>query len=520
MGHFNMYGGDIIDNEAGEGGGIDNEGIVMIRGEDAWIWLNTSLAGRTGGLSNWNIVEMWDGLIGINEGGYGGGIRNFGDFTLMNGDIVGNIANGGPGGGMFNLGHFFMHGGNICYNAALVSQGGGVFHGTSGSPEGKFTLTDGFIWDNRDLTHYYVDGLPGYYGNIRLNTSERSFNLARPGYFHLDPAGENGWTGGDRTWPNDGSRLAGWTRITNRAPVFEDCDPDENIGDRNNPVYPTPVKSQNIYWFIPPRPTAAGSFMADGSYRGVYMRFTVGRPRIEVRTPSNPSSSPRLVMDRSVTAVDTAALSTNPTAWPSSPPQTQAGVPRGGSYFPYRLATVHTAEGASIAGYAWIVRNGHLQAMTLEWVTIGNGANDNLGVLANWPLTPALGFLDFYSWIDGYRPLTPAQAWPWNVSTLPPLGNTTPPSQDTEPPATQVSGALALDQAILNRLQGRDQKTINRIMGKLNRSVGVTEWPVPAIELQIEQRQQKYIEPRLEKRFFELMERLDGGEGGGGPTPL
>jgi hypothetical protein len=105
---------------------------------------NTGLVSvNTGG-----ILEMRDGAkITGNTTSNGGGVYNFGTFTMEGGTISGNTASysGGGGGGVYNYGTFTMEGGTISGNAAsgTYGYGGGVYN-----YDGTFTMTGGTISSN------------------------------------------------------------------------------------------------------------------------------------------------------------------------------------------------------------------------------------------------------------------------------------------------------------------------------------------------------------------------------------
>ena len=80
---------------------------------------------------------MEDGCVLQNNKAYnGGGVYNYGSFTLNGGSITNN--NAYNGGGVYNVGTFIMNGGNISANEA--SYGGGVMNGL-----GTFTMHSGII---------------------------------------------------------------------------------------------------------------------------------------------------------------------------------------------------------------------------------------------------------------------------------------------------------------------------------------------------------------------------------------
>jgi hypothetical protein len=484
-GRFNMFGGDILLNEGGDGVGIDNDDSVYIY--DGWVWINQSVRGMTGGVSNWGHLEMWGGLIGVNEGGFGGGIRNFGYFGMFEGDILGNIGNGGPGGGIFNLGDFQMHGGSIAHNMSNTSQGGGIFHGTAGDPyAGRFLITGGMIWNNRDFTHYHhnvlpANLLPNSMGNIRRNTGERSMVLARPGFFSLNAA----------------DRPAGWQSVTGRAPVFVGGDPDALVP--TNPSLPPhtvtnplvtrqPTRWENIFWFIPP---ALNPPPVNQEYPS-YMHFSIGRPRIEINTVNNPTDEPVINYDLGLEAISGRGADIRAN--------------RGGTWFPSSVQVTH--PNATNDGFAWIARRGFLEPMGMSWVLVGSALTPL--TIPEWPTPPTLGFIDFFSWIDERRPLSAAEAWPWVEGPLPMLL----PQQTQEPVQEHV---LSEDHPKIQQLLHR-RPDLFEILNQ--RVADVPMWPVLPMETQLEHRRQLYIPDHIRQKMDEIVETMlerqrNGWESGG-----
>lgn len=70
----------------------------------------------------------------------GGGVYNYGTFTMKGGSIT-NCSASNEGGGVCNYGTFTMKGGSIT-NCSASNNGGGVFNGTSG----RFTIKSGIIY--------------------------------------------------------------------------------------------------------------------------------------------------------------------------------------------------------------------------------------------------------------------------------------------------------------------------------------------------------------------------------------
>jgi len=447
-GRFILNGGWIAFNESGGGGAFDNDGgHIFIR--DGIIFANSALGGLGGAISNFWNIEVSGGIMFGNEATFGGGILNFSTYVMLFGHVWGNIGNGGPAGGIFNIGHFEMHGGTINSNMS-TSQGGGIVHGFSSNPYvGKFIITNGQIWNNRDRSGYHIDGLPGEYGNIRRsNPNRESFTLARPGYFSITEEG----------------LPAGWQSVPGGAPVYENIDPNEEGA--------APTDWQTIYWFVPPEPVPT----ADNDYM-TWIHYTEGRPRIEINTPFNPSSVPLITYDLSYPAIAGSGATIRPA--------------HGGTWFPSTLATRHV-----INGYLWEVTNGVLEAFTIRG-----------SVEADWDVPPATG------WWGGWDELevTDPESWPWE-DMAGPLPNMPPMMLRSR---AQLSSQAQL-QSIMDHPKFREklQKRPELMQYIVNRKIEPSLWPVMPLEKQLENRTNKIMLERLEKRFDEIIEpflnRVDG----------
>ena len=134
---FNMFGGEIFDNEAGQGGGVVNTSSFTMH--DGAIFDNTAIS--------FNPETPHQA--------FGGGVLNIaGTFSMLGGEIFGNVASGN-GGGVLNEGEgvFQMHGGEISDNTATNGAGvenlgtfnmsGGVIHGIDYTEDGN-TATSSF----------------------------------------------------------------------------------------------------------------------------------------------------------------------------------------------------------------------------------------------------------------------------------------------------------------------------------------------------------------------------------------
>jgi len=168
----------------GYGGGVYNDYIVtgpyvrFTMSNDCVIANNTAVDG--GGVHNnaRSIFEMFDGIIANNTASNeGGGVRNWGNFTMKGGLIFNNTANNGGGGvnhqlnydaGNIEFGFFTLINGVIANNTARGSLGGGgiriSFSGDIRS--GGFTMFNGVVVNNTAL--YSGGGVSNNYGNFTM----------------------------------------------------------------------------------------------------------------------------------------------------------------------------------------------------------------------------------------------------------------------------------------------------------------------------------------------------------------
>lgn len=171
LGTFTMNGGIIRENTAnGRGGGVANSGLFIMN--DGIIYSNQGGATGGGGVYNEGTFLMFGGEIRDNTATNGGGVFNdfrvnhnlgvpngafieYGKFTMLGGIIRHNISTT-SGGGVNNRGHFTMYYGKILGNHS--PRGGGISIGTarvsgtnipgSLNPVGAFTLNHGSITSN------------------------------------------------------------------------------------------------------------------------------------------------------------------------------------------------------------------------------------------------------------------------------------------------------------------------------------------------------------------------------------
>lgn len=157
---FNMYGGNITGNEVTIGGsGVSVEAGADFNMHGGSITKNTALnnIAKGGGVNNYGIFTMTGGTISGNQGGTvngggGGGVLNAGTFTMSGTAVIGgtnaedaNIGYDGGGVYNYNTGQFNFNGGTIIGNEAN-RNGGGVYN-EQGSP--TFTMTGGIIKKNK-----------------------------------------------------------------------------------------------------------------------------------------------------------------------------------------------------------------------------------------------------------------------------------------------------------------------------------------------------------------------------------
>ena len=157
---FNMYGGNITGNEVTIGGsGVSVEAGADFNMHGGSITKNTALnnIAKGGGVNNYGIFTMTGGTISGNQGGTangggGGGVLNAGTFTMSGTAVIGgtnaedaNIGYNGGGVYNYNTGQFNFNGGTIIGNEAN-KNGGGVYN-EQGSP--TFTMTGGIIKKNK-----------------------------------------------------------------------------------------------------------------------------------------------------------------------------------------------------------------------------------------------------------------------------------------------------------------------------------------------------------------------------------
>ena len=471
LGRFVMRGGEIFGNDGGDGAAIDNDegGTVIIRG--GRISFNTSVTGGAGAISNFSLVEMWDGWVAFNEGGSGGGVRNRGDFLMFGGNITNNIANGGIGGGVLNHGFFEMHGGGILHNYSNI-QVGGILHGISGNAYvGQFRITNGVIWNNRDLTTHHPQGDPGSVGNLqRRNTNPQSFTTARFGFFSFNQ------TPAEYEWPVSSADRGGWTAVQGVAPVF-------NAGAARpawyaSGVIPTGWPTVDIWLHVPPAPVAS-----DFPFRRGMAPWTVGRPRVD-RGPGGDE----LVLNADLPIRNAAGLSQ-----------------RGGVTFPSSVVTfaenllirpdsTGTPGAPERRPVVLDVRHGAILEMT--------GVNAPLNPFPTVPLLPL-------------RPLAPnsPDVWPW-LQNPSGAGESLPSPWYSPLRLNVVQETTAYERTLF----ADRPELLERFMQRTLEPPVLPEVPLPSLDEQLRRRAEMYVPRHLAQRMHDQVMAMFERSGEFSPT--
>jgi len=168
----------LAENITLRGGGDNRSALVQVNSGGALVMnVGSEITGNTGGgVLNWGAFTMYGGAIFNNTGADGvggdhdyhrdgsrvpagtvGGVTNWGTFVMREGTISNNVGGSGVNGSLggsgavFNAGAFTMYGGTISANSG--GSGGanrwGVRGGTGGvNNTGRFTMRDGVISGN------------------------------------------------------------------------------------------------------------------------------------------------------------------------------------------------------------------------------------------------------------------------------------------------------------------------------------------------------------------------------------
>ena len=229
--NFEMYGGEISDNEAENGAGVFiggkkvamNGGIISrnkstndgggVYNEDGTFEMsggeisNNTTTNFGGGVFNKRgIFTMSDGTtISGNKAMYGGGVyKESGTFTMSGGTITGNESAGmsgnASGGGVYNdADAFTMSGGTITQNKSQC-DGGGVYNRS-----GTFEMSGGAITDNE--TKEYGGGVCNEDGTFEMSGGEITRNKSE----------KNG--GGVQHASQEPFKMSGTAKITNNTAI-------------------------------------------------------------------------------------------------------------------------------------------------------------------------------------------------------------------------------------------------------------------------------------------------------------
>jgi hypothetical protein len=151
VGIFVMYKGVITGNTEDQGGGVFNFGNFSMYGGEIY---DNKCSYNGGGVDNNGNFDMFGGKIYKNKSaepiddgtfGDGGGVHNSGIFMLIDGEISDNFAKR-AGGGVCNTDTFIMAGGKISDNRAGDKAGGVYSRSMFGTS--SFTMYDGIISHN------------------------------------------------------------------------------------------------------------------------------------------------------------------------------------------------------------------------------------------------------------------------------------------------------------------------------------------------------------------------------------
>ena len=209
--------GKISDNTAtGNGGGVYNFGtFTMLDGVIANNTTTEFYAG--GGVYNDGTFTMYYGVIANNTADYAGGVSNHHIFDMLDGVIANNTATL-DGGGVTNHGTFTMLDGVIANNTAY--RGGGVCNA------GTFTMSDGKISANTargsggGVYNYGMFTLSG--GEISNNTAERQYYADGGGVYNTATFTMSDGVIANNTAANDGGGVNNYGVFTMWGGVISD----------------------------------------------------------------------------------------------------------------------------------------------------------------------------------------------------------------------------------------------------------------------------------------------------------
>ncbi|GHS90025.1 hypothetical protein FACS189487_11270 [Campylobacterota bacterium] len=202
---FIMRGGEIRDNNATRGGGVEVYGgtFTMYNGTISGNKSN----GAGGGVHVGGSFTMYNGTISGNEaeniyGAYGGGVYvGGGTFTMNGGTISGNKVDGDGGGVFVDSSTFIKTGGTISGNKAS-GNGGGVCVNVSGGP--TFTKTGGTIYGSGEAGNSNTAGTNGHAVHVKVGgaTNDRYRNTTATDTNHISIPTDLSTSQGNDPWTN------------------------------------------------------------------------------------------------------------------------------------------------------------------------------------------------------------------------------------------------------------------------------------------------------------------------------
>jgi hypothetical protein len=161
-GVFTMVGGKVSNNPGGSGVFNDADSFILSGGE---ISNNTAMSG--GGVDNQDSFSMSGGVICNNNAWSGAGVRNIDTFKMTGGKISNNTC-----GAVYNGGSFILSGGEVSNNTAW--SGAGV---TNRGYTALFEMTNGVI-SNNVATGGDGGGVYNEYGRFNLSGGKISNSVA------------------------------------------------------------------------------------------------------------------------------------------------------------------------------------------------------------------------------------------------------------------------------------------------------------------------------------------------------
>jgi len=214
MNHGAMIAGNLVGD--GIGGGVWNYGTFTMHGGEI-----SNNNGWGGGVRNVGTFFMYDGAISRNaSSSSSSSVLNYGTFIMHDGEISGNTQSAGGGGGVLNNGVFTMYGGAISGNN--IDIGGVRNYGTfvmyDGEISGNNTYSDGggmFVGDGGIFRMYsgkISDNLTYFMG---WSGNSGGVHVANGGTFHMYGGKIYGNNSYDRgwDWASDGIGSGGGVHV-------------------------------------------------------------------------------------------------------------------------------------------------------------------------------------------------------------------------------------------------------------------------------------------------------------------